>query len=350
MSSAAALALALILVRSSLSHPQCLDFQPPFTESSLSFCKEYTDFGCCVAGDAEKIGERVEAELAELAEPQRQLCESYLRNVSCLPCSPYAAHIFETEGGGQPRSFPELCGNYCRESYINCRSSLLSLLDLKPWESGLVSRDPGTQQELEEDAEVFCSHYIPEDSAYCYPEVLDGPAVEGFSTEQVGELSCLCGDAVVRGLRNPVAAVHAGDGSGRLFIAEQVGVIHILDRNRNLLSEPFLDIDVFTTSRRGDERGFAGLAFHPNHSTNGKFYVYYSSWISRQQFSIVSEFKVNSSNKNIADPDSERVLLQLLQPHANHNGGQLLFKDGYLLIFLGDGGWGGDPLNNSLNL
>ena len=342
--------LLALLVPCSRSHPQCLDSQPPFMERSLSYCKEYAEFGCCVAGDETGVGERVETALENLSDQQRDLCEVYLKNISCLPCSPYAAHIFETEGGGEARSFPELCGWYCRESYISCRSPLLSLLGLAPWEDGLVSRVPESQGELEKDAESFCSHYIPEDSAYCYPEVLDGPEVEGFSTEQVGELGCLCGEPVARGLRNPLAAVHAGDGSGRLFIAEQIGVVHILDRDHNLLPEPFLDINVLTSSREGDERGLLGLAFHPNHSENGLFYVYYSASIDGRHFSVLSEFKVNASNENMTDHDSERELLRLSQPYSNHNGGQLLFKDGYLLVFLGDGGRGGDPLNSGLDL
>ena len=350
MYSATLSVLLALLLPCSWSHPQCLDSQPPFSESGISYCKEYSDFGCCVVANETSAREKVEAQLADLSESQRELCEIYLRNISCLPCSPYAAHIYETEGGGEPRAFPELCGSYCRESYVNCRAPLLALLGLRPWEEGLVSEQPESQQQLEEDAETFCKQVIPEDSSYCYPEVLDGPEIEGFSTEQVGELGCLCGDPVARGLRNPLAAVHAGDGSGRLFIVEQIGVIHVLDKDRNLLPEPFLDINVLTSAREGDERGLLGLAFHPNHSENGLFYVYYSSSVGGSHYSILSEFRVNSSDGNITEPDSEREVLRLVQPYSNHNGGQLLFKDGYLLVFLGDGGRGGDPLNSGLNL
>ena len=343
-------ALLAVLLPSSLSHPQCLDFQPPFQESDLSYCTEYRDFGCCVTGDETGIRERADGALAAPPEPQRQLCGDYLKNISCLVCSPYAAHIFETEGGGQPRDFPELCGTYCVEAYRNCRAPLLALLGLRPWEEGLVAQQPQNEEELRRDAEAFCGFYVPEDSPYCYPEVLDGPDIDGFSTEQVGELGCLCGQSVLSGVRNPVAAVHAGDGSGRLFIVEQIGVIHVLDRERNLLPEPFLDMDVLTTSRKGDERGLLGLAFHPNHAQNGLFYIYYSTRINFNHFSIVSEFHVNASDINRWDENSERVLLSVSQPYSNHNGGQLLFQDGYLLVFLGDGGSGGDPFGHGINL
>ena len=350
MYSAVLSVLLAFLLPCSWSHPQCLDSQPPFQESSLTYCREYTEFGCCVAAaDEAGIRDSVQSQLLGLSESQRELCETYLKNISCLPCSPFAAHIYETEGGGEPKKFPELCGSYCREVYVKCRAPLLALLGLRPWEDGLVSEQPLSQLELEEDAETFCKNTIPEDSSYCYPEVLDGPDIQGFSTEQVGELSCLCGDPVVSGLRNPLAAVHAGDGSGRLFIVEQIGVINVIDKDRNLLPTPFLDINVLTTSRKGDERGLLGLAFHPNHSQNGLFYVYYSSLIDGRQYTILSEYRVNSSDGNRSDPNSEREILRVFQPYANHNGGQLLFKDGYLLVFLGDGGLGGDPLNHALN-
>ena len=355
MYNCSSVAIAIILAflfPSSWPHPQCLDFQPPFQDRALSFCSEYADFGCCVPEDVAAIRERVESELAGLSSPELELCGDYLKNISCLVCSPYAAHLYETEGGGQPRAFPELCWSYCLEAYRSCRAPLLALLRLQPWEGGLVSATPLDEEELANDARAFCEYYIPEDSAYCYPQVLNGPDIDGFSTEQVGELGCLCGQPVASGLRNPLAAVHAGDGSGRLFIVEQIGVVRVLDGARNLLPQPFLDIssDVLTTSRKGDERGLLGLAFHPNYSVNGLFYVYYSTVLNNAHHSTVSEFRVNDSNVNIADASSERVLLTLEQPRSNHNGGQLLFHDGYLLVFLGDGGGGGDPYENGLDL
>lgn len=337
----------------SLSHPQCLDFQPPFEETSLPYCSEYTEFGCCSPADVASSQEQVSEVLASLTQPERLTCEDYLKNTSCLPCSPYAAHIYETEGGSEPRSFPELCGSYCREVYRHCRSPVLALLGLEPWKDGLVSQNPQNEEELAEDAEAFCQFYLPyNDSAYCYPRVLNGPVIEGFSTEQVGELGCICGQPVASGLRNPIAAVHSGDGSGRLFIAEQIGVVLVLDKNNNLLPEPFLDLraDVLTSSWKGDERGLLGLAFHPNYPETGLLYMYYSSTVGGNHYSKVSEFSVDRDNPNTANVSSERVLLSLSQPRSNHNGGQLLFKDGYLLVFLGDGGGGGDPFRNGLDL
>jgi len=57
----------------------------------------------------------------------------------------------------------------------------------------------------------------------------------------------------------------------------------------------------------------------------------------------VSEFTVDPLNPNKADHDSELPLLEVEQPEPNHNGGMLLFgEDGYLYVFVGDGGGSGD--------
>ena len=346
------LSLATFL-QSSRSHPQCLDFLPPFADPGMSYCSEYQDFGCCTRRFDRRAMLDTNWALEKLSSDEdKRVCEEYIRNISCMSCSPYSSHIFETEGGNEKRDFPQLCNSYCVEAYTSCHLALMNLFKLFPWRDGLVKKRPQNREQLESDARTFCDFYIPKDSPYCYPQVLDGPDLEGFSTEQVGELGCLCGQPVATGLRNPLAAVHAGDGSGRLFIVEQIGVIHVLDREHNLLPEPFLDLTdrVIPVRRRGDERGLLGLAFHPNYTTNGLFYVYYSTFISSLHHSRVSEFRVNTTDPNRALADSERVIFTLRQPFSNHNGGQLLFKDGYLLIFLGDGGSARDPLDAGQSL
>ena len=347
------LCVSSALLRASRGHPQCLNFQPPFADEGMSYCAEYKDFGCCTRRGDRLANTATTIALNKLTSSQdKQVCEDFLKNISCLTCSPYAAHIFDTEGRNMKREFPQLCRSHCVEVYTKCHLSLFRMFKLHPWRDGLVSKRPRDEEELASDARAFCEHYIPEDSAYCYPQVLNGPDIDGFSTEQVGELGCLCGQPVASGLRNPLAAVHAGDGSGRLFIVEQIGVVRVLDRARNLLPQPFLNITdrVLPISRTGDERGLLGLAFHPDYSSNGLFYVYYSTLISTRHHSRVSEFHVDASDPNQAVADSERVLFTVQQPFGNHNGGQLLFSDGYLLVFLGDGGAAGDPLGNGQNL
>jgi len=139
--------------------------------------------------------------------------------------------------------------------------------------------------------------------------------------------------------------VHAGDGSGRLFIVEKRGTIRIYQAGM-LLERPFLDI----TGRVGSsasEQGLLGLAFHPSYASTGVFFVYYTD---RGGDTVVSRFSV-TSDPNRADPASEMVVLSQAQPAANHNGGQVVFgPDGYLYVGLGDGGGAGDVFGNGQNL
>jgi glucose/arabinose dehydrogenase len=144
-------------------------------------------------------------------------------------------------------------------------------------------------------------------------------------------------------LNLPIGIANAGDGSGRLFILEQAGLIRIFQENQ-LQAEPFLDI----TNRVGccGERGLLGLAFHPQYRENGFFFVNYTDI---NGDTVIARFQV-SEEANRADPDSEVKLLNVEQPYPNHNGGSLAFgPDGYLYLGLGDGGSGGDPLGNGQN-
>ncbi|MFP4845774.1 PQQ-dependent sugar dehydrogenase [Winogradskyella sp. PE311] len=148
------------------------------------------------------------------------------------------------------------------------------------------------------------------------------------------------------GLNRPVNIKHAGD--DRLFIAEQnTGRIKIINANGTVQSTPFLDIDAIV-SDSGGERGLLGLAFHPNYASNGYLFVNY---INNSGDTVISRFSRNATNPSIADSNSELKILEYAQPFSNHNGGELQFgPDGYLYISSGDGGSGGDPLNNSQNL
>ena len=139
----------------------------------------------------------------------------------------------------------------------------------------------------------------------------------------------------------PVDIANAGD--DRIFVVEQPGVIKIMDKEGNIEDVDFLDIR--NRVRDGGERGLLGLVFHPNYTSNGYFFVNYTN---NSGTSIIARYSVNPSNANIADADSEKILLEVPQPFGNHNAGDLAFgPDGYLYIALGDGGDGGDPGNRS---
>jgi len=146
---------------------------------------------------------------------------------------------------------------------------------------------------------------------------------------------------------SPVELTFSPDGSNRLFVVEQRGVIRVFGNETNVAqAETFLNISSWVTS--GGETGLLGIAFHPNFSSNGQFFVNYTRQLSGQLQNVIARFQ---SNKTVADPASEEILLTFNQPFSNHNGGSILFgKDGYLYIATGDGGSGGDPQNNAQNL
>jgi glucose/arabinose dehydrogenase len=151
----------------------------------------------------------------------------------------------------------------------------------------------------------------------------------------------------VSGLTSPVDLQPSRDGTGRLFVVEQGGIIRVIKAGK-LLATPFLNLTNIVHS--GGEEGLLGLAFHPAYKTNGRFFVNYTRVVSGQHQTIIAEYHVSSTNKDVADPTGA-ILLKVNQPFDNHKGGQLVFgPDGYLYIGLGDGGDQGDPLKNGQKL
>ena len=152
-------------------------------------------------------------------------------------------------------------------------------------------------------------------------------------------------EPIIEGLDRPTFIANAGDGTGRLFITQQRGRVGLYDGER-LLDTPFLDIRSRVGSSRG-ERGLLSIAFHPDYENNGVFFVNYTD---RSGDTVVARYRV-SGDPNVADPDSERILLQIRQPFNNHNGGQLQFgPDGFLYIGSGDGGGSGDRSDHAQDL
>jgi glucose/arabinose dehydrogenase len=151
---------------------------------------------------------------------------------------------------------------------------------------------------------------------------------------------------VVSGLSAPLFAGHAGDGSNRLFIVERAGVIKVLQPGASAPTV-FLDIRSRITAS-GGEQGLLGLAFHPLHESNGRFFVFYTRL--GDGTLVIAEYGL-TANRNVADPD-EAVLLTIPHPgFTNHNGGMLAFgPDDFLYIGVGDGGGSNDPSGNAQNV
>ena len=129
----------------------------------------------------------------------------------------------------------------------------------------------------------------------------------------------------------------------RVLVSEQAGQVWALNETESghTTAQVILDITDRVRSRRSEE-GLLGLAIDPKNERY--LYVYYSAADPRR--SVISRFTL-SPDHSAADPDSELAVLEVGQPYANHNGGQLAFgPDGYLYVGLGDGGSAGDPLGN----
>jgi glucose/arabinose dehydrogenase len=160
----------------------------------------------------------------------------------------------------------------------------------------------------------------------------------------VGFLKLKADPFISSGLTAPVFLTQPIN-DGRIFVVEQPGRIRVI-RNGVLQAAPFLDL----TSRVlfGGERGLLSVAFHPQYASNHFFYVYFTTQTSGD---IRIERFTTTTNPEVADPASSKLILTVAHSsQSNHNGGLLTFgPDGMLYAGLGDGGGGGDPLGNGQN-
>ncbi len=153
----------------------------------------------------------------------------------------------------------------------------------------------------------------------------------------------------------PVEMQAPPDGSNRLCIVEQPGIIKIFNNDPDTTENEvvtFLDITSKVAYSSGQEIGLLGLAFHPQFISNGHVFVYFIDKPSSYRINVV-RYTVSQQNPNILDANSEFVIAQYLknQNDSNHNGGKIAFgPDGYLYLSIGDGGGGGDPQKNGQNL
>jgi glucose/arabinose dehydrogenase len=152
-------------------------------------------------------------------------------------------------------------------------------------------------------------------------------------------------ELIAEGFTSPVALITPQDGSGRLFVVDQTGLIWIIAQGKRI-EQPFLDLQAQIVELNSfyDERGLLGLAFHPEFATNGRFYVSYSGLLQNglspdewDHTTYISEFSVSTHDPYLADPDSEQILLAMDKPGYNYEAGHIAFgPDGYLYIATGD--------------
>lgn len=153
-------------------------------------------------------------------------------------------------------------------------------------------------------------------------------------------------EPVLAGLSSPVFVTSARDGSGRLFVVEQAGLVKVA-ASGSATPTVFLDIRSKVPST-GGEQGLLGLAFHPQYSSNRRFFVAYTR--KGDGAIVVAEYRASPANANVADT-AETPILTVAHPFTNHNGGMIAFgPDGFLYIGMGDGGGANDPGDRAQNL
>jgi len=154
------------------------------------------------------------------------------------------------------------------------------------------------------------------------------------------------------GFSSPMMIASPDDGTGRIFVVDQIGLVRTVTAEGKLLDDPFLDVrDRMVGLTPGyDERGLFSIAFHPDFRNNSRVFVFYSAplragapagWSCTNR---LSEFRINPGDANTVDMSTEKILLTVDKPQSNHNGGPMLFgpDDGYLYLALGDGGGSDD--------
>jgi glucose/arabinose dehydrogenase len=135
----------------------------------------------------------------------------------------------------------------------------------------------------------------------------------------------------------------------RLFVVERGGAIKVIDRASGNVIATFLNISNLLPNPLGNEQGLLGLAFDPQYATNRRFYVSYTDRNGIGN-SVIARYLADPNNPNIALGAADGIIMTLVQPFTNHNGGMIAFgQDNFLYVGLGDGGGANDPGNRAQN-
>ncbi len=235
-------------------------------------------------------------------------------------------------------------------------SSLIAHLEYHRLPIDYIGRDqvfPGSMDKKEKRRAIFTITIIAVmviASAATVAIILLNPGHDSALPNQTNANATVTIRLVADGFAHPLRTVSPPDGSGRLFVVDQIGKVWVVLPNGTTNVRPFIDIsgELVALSQSYDERGLLGLAFHPLYPANGKFYLWYSAPLDANapaqwdHTNVLSEFKV-SADPDVADPSTERLILRSNHPSPNHNGGDICFgPDGFLYLPMGDGGGGND--------
>lgn len=307
---------------------QCLDLLPPFVPTSpLQFCHKTSGYGCCTSEDDSELRNKffqIRNRVPRDQRPIRYNCLADMKGLLCARCSPDSADIFDGAIDQYAKSsiarvFPGLCTDYCVEFYIRCADLVEHYLAVMGEPSNSSEVDKLNSLASGTEMPAFCEAVsLPaEQSESCYPGV--NTTIEPLHAD------CVCllpHDAI---FQTPVALTNADDGSNRLFVVQQIGVVSIMHTDGTLYTQNFfLDIrDIFLEN--GDEfsqLGLLGLTFHPKFTDTRKLYVIYAANSSSSAMYVtVEEFRVSDVDPNIVDRSTSRVILRFRIETTKHAGG-----------------------------
>ena len=187
---------------------------------------------------------------------------------------------------------------------------------------------------------LFPASVAPTTTPTATPVITVPPTTEP-SAGPLADLS-ITAEPFARVTGSPLSMTAPDDGTGRLFLGTQNGLIWIVDRDGSVKKDPLVDLDKLIKS--GGEQGLLGIAVHPAFPTDPRVFVDYTN---NDGDTVIASLALEPGNPDRLDPDSLKVLVFIDQPYPNHNGGSLQFgANGYLTIAMGDGGSGGDPQGN----
>lgn len=269
--------LLFLLVFLCHSHPQCLDFQPPYEPiKPLEFCQQYSNYGCCNNKDDVVLKDSFRSITQTVNKASRSDCGAVIKDLLCLQCHPYAAHIFDAERRPVNQSsfrkrylrFPGLCENYCLRVFDQCKNTFIQIASTHIFKQ-FVKKSTSKR---------FCSWAAIPDKDYCYPNVKNFEKKRRKLAKSYRNKICVK-PYTARYFSNILVGVHSNDGTHRMFVGEQQGLVYTILSNGKTLKKPFLNISrkILNSGTPWDERGLLGLVFHPNYKNNGRFFVYYSA-------------------------------------------------------------------------
>jgi glucose/arabinose dehydrogenase len=145
----------------------------------------------------------------------------------------------------------------------------------------------------------------------------------------------------------PVGMVQVPGDGARWFVAERLGTVRSFEAADETTASSTVAIGIEVDA--SGEGGLLGFALHPDFANNGQAFLSYTVTGPDSGTPLVSRISrvTSADGGQTFDPATEEILLTLDQPFINHNGGHILFgPDGLLYVGFGDGGSGGDPLDN----